>query len=213
MCGVIGYNGHASTSTLEALRTVLLESSIRGRHASGLAWHDGSSLHRVAQDGPMEDLLASFDLWDLVRPDGRVSMIGHARYSTSDLQFHQPLVAQGYALAHNGVISQADPSGWPARFGLHCEGRNDSELLLRALIAGLDPVVTFPGASVAAVWIDPSGALGVLRNGLRPLWYARLGGVRIIGSTANILQRAGLEPYPVEPWGPLDLQTTPWEVL
>lgn len=212
MCGVIGYSGHASTAALEALRTVLLESSIRGRHASGLAWHDGSGLQRVAQDGPMEALLADVDLWDMVQPNGRVVMIGHARYSTSDLLFHQPLVAQGYALAHNGVISQADPSEWPARFGLHCEGRNDSELLLRALIAGLDPSETFPRASVAAVWIDPSGALKWTRNGLRPLWSAQLGGGRTIASTANILQRAGLEPYPVESWGPLDLQTTPWEM-
>lgn len=208
MCGVIGLDTpDATEETLDALYTVLLESSIRGRHASGLAWHDGQGLQRVVMPGPMEGLLASVDLRQLVRPDGSVCCIGHARYSTSDLAFNQPLVAGEYALAHNGVVSQADPREWPEPYGSQCEGRNDSELLLRALIGGEDPVRAFPGASVAAVWIA-RGSLHYGRNGLRPLWSAPLGVGRITASTADILRRAGLEPEPVVTATLPDLQET-----
>lgn len=203
MCGIIGLNlPHATEEDLEQLRTVMLESSIRGRHASGIVWHDGLRLHRLVADGPMEGLLATFDPAQMVRPDGSVLAIGHARYSTSDLLYHQPLVASGWALAHNGVVSQADPQQWQAQYGYACEGRNDSELLLRALVAGEDPLGRFPAASVAAVWITPKGELRHLRNGLRPMWWARIGGSgAIFASTADILRRAGLEPQRVHPRG------------
>lgn len=197
MCGVIGADlPEATEESLEALRTVLLESSIRGRHGSGLAWHDGQTLRRLVKDGPMKGLLAGFDMRDLVRPDGSVLCVGHARYSTSDMEFHQPLVAQGVALAHNGVVSQADPSEWEAKYGYICEGRNDSELLLRGLLDRRHPVAAFPEASIAAVWIH-DGQMSYARNGLRPLWYADIGSGRVIASTADILQRAGLDPVRV----------------
>lgn len=199
MCGVIGYASPAVTEeSLDRLHTILLESSIRGRHASGLAWHDGESVQQLVLSEPMESLLADLDLTRVIRPDGSARVIGHARYSTSGLRYNQPLLLSGWALAHNGVVTQAEPQTWPVR----CATDNDSELLLRAVVDGRDPVEAYPTASIAAVWLTPSGSLRWVRNGLRPLWRATDAADQYLASTADILLRAGLTDLtPVAPSG------------
>ena len=46
MCGIIGFSSKSTSSEdIEILRKVMIESRIRGKHASGIAWSDGLSIH------------------------------------------------------------------------------------------------------------------------------------------------------------------------
>ena len=56
-------------------------------------------------------------------------MIGHCRYSTSDLQYNQPIYNDDYSIAHNGVVSQEMPERWKELYGYDCKTKNDSELI------------------------------------------------------------------------------------
>lgn len=193
MCGVIGFSSDKVTQTdLNTLKNVLIESRIRGMHASGVAWYDGHTIRSKSQPIPIDKFLEGFQLREMVYSGQRIAMISHTRYSTSDLAYNQPLLGGQLALAHNGVISQADPATWKATYGYDCKTRNDSELLLKALKAGDDPFKKFPGASIAAVTVDNQGYVQCIRNGLRPLWKGRIGHGVVYGSTLAILQRAGV---------------------
>lgn len=211
MCGVIGFSSDKVTEIdLNILKNVLIESRIRGMHASGVAWYDGHTVHSKSKSVPIDQFLKGFRLRDMVYQGQRIAMIGHTRYSTSDLAYNQPLLGGRLALAHNGVISQADPSTWKATYGYDCKTRNDSELLLKALKAGDDPFEKFPGASIAAVTVDNQGHVQCMRNGLRPLWKGHIGAGIVYGSTLAILQRAGVKDIEKVACNNADSQRRDW---
>lgn len=194
MCGIIGfYSKKTSPEDLETLRTVLIESRIRGKHASGIAWFDGKKIQCEKKPVPIDELVEGFDLNKVV-VDGAVSLIAHARYSTSNLLFNQPIVDSQMAIVHNGVVTQADPSTWESTYGYKWETENDSELLLRAILAGDNPQDKFPAASISAITLDKQGDMVIYRNGKRPMWGGKTAGGCIIASTKDILLRAGIEP-------------------
>lgn len=193
MCGVVGYSSNSVTkSDLHILRKVLLESRIRGMHASGIAWFDGKQIQCFSEPVPIDILLESFDLSQLLYRKNHVSMIAHIRYSTSSLKYNQPLVGDHTAIAHNGVISQASPKKWYDLYGYQCSTRNDSELLLHAIESGDDPFRVFPDASIAAVTLDSDGIVNFIRNKRRPLWLGQIGSGTVIASTFDILNKAGV---------------------
>ena len=128
----------------------------------------------------MDRFLREFDLSKIVY-NGKVKMIAHARYSTSDLEFNQPLVSKNLAIAHNGVVTQEAPENWEKLFGFKCETRNDSELLLRALENNEDVAEKFPASSIAMVMLSCSGVLCYIGEG------------KIFASTFDILKRAGVK--------------------
>ena len=193
MCGVVGYSSSYVTShDLCILRKVLLESRVRGMHASGIAWFDGKQIQCHSEPVPIDTLLESFELNQLLYNKTHVSMIAHIRYSTSSLKYNQPLVGNKLAVAHNGVISQENPKKWYNLYGYQCETRNDSELLLHAIESGDDPFRVFPDASIAAVTLNNKGKVSFLRNKRRPLWSGQIGSGTVIASTFDILNKAGV---------------------
>lgn len=193
MCGVIGYTNPSPTEgDLEQLLTVLMESGIRGLHACGFSYSDGSTLHTYTYPQPITSV-ATMGLVRSMVSDNGIHMIAHARYSTSDLAYNQPIQAGSTSIVHNGVITQLDPDGWVGRWpGYRCVGRNDSELLLRCILAGGDPMAEFPGASIAALTLAEDGTIRAMRNGLRPLWTGSIGQGTVWASTRDILARAGV---------------------
>ena len=193
MCGIIGYtNPSPNDSDLEQLLTVLLESGIRGLHACGFSYSDGSTLHTSTHPQPITSV-ATIGLVRSMVSDNGIHMIAHARYSTSDLAYNQPIQVGNTAIAHNGVITQLDPEGWVDRWPQYrCVGRNDSELLLRCILAGGDPMAEFPGASIAALTLAEDGTIRAMRNGLRPLWTGTIRRGTVWASTRDILARAGV---------------------
>lgn len=205
MCAIVGFESEKVTEKdLVILKKVLIESKIRGKHASGIAWFDGGKICCEKKPLPMDKFLKDFDLNKIVY-NGKVKMIAHARYSTSDLEFNQPLVSGNLTIAHNGVVTQEAPENWEELFGFNCKTRNDSELLLRALEDGMNIFSFYPSASIALVKLTSEGVEGV-RNGKRPLWKGEVGEGKIFASTFDILKRAGVNNiFPVKSVGE-DLQ-------
>ena len=119
-------------------------------------------------------------------------MIAHARYSTSNIQYNQPIVGKSLAVVHNGVITQSDPQMWESQYGYKCETQNDSELILRAVENGDNPLNKFPTSSIAALTLDGRGHLTYMRNSQRPLWMGKIGEGIVYASTYDILHRAGV---------------------
>ena len=195
MCSVVGFTSpHVTSRDLDILEKVMIESRIRGMHASGAAWYSQGFISSIVKPIPIDQLVKLPGLQRIMALSiGRdLTMIAHARYSTSDIRYNQPLVGDHLAIAHNGVISQADPKLWKKMYGYTCKTKNDSELLLRAMEAGDNPEQVFPGASIAMVALDDQGHLTAYRNGLRPLWRGKIGQGVVYGSTFSILHRAGV---------------------
>lgn len=193
ICGVIGFvSNHVTPEDLQVVKQVMIESRIRGKHASGVAWFDGKRIRSYVKPIAIDALLNEFNLEGVIH-SGQVAMIAHARYSTSNIKYNQPIVGKTAAIAHNGVITQASPDTWEQTYGYKCKTKNDSELLLKAYENYDDPLKAFPSSSIAAVVLTQTGKLGVLRNSQRPLWTGTVGEGTIYASTYDILNRAGVK--------------------
>lgn len=204
MCGIIGMCGSKSgKKELEVLKKLMIESRIRGKHASGIAWTDGKSIQSYVKPEPIDELVSEFDFNNLIN-NGKISVIAHARYSTSDIAFNQPLIGTTVAIVHNGVITQSHPRLWAKLYNYECKTRNDSELLLRCIENKDNPYEVFPDSSIAALILHQNGVISTLRNGERPIWTGKVDDTVVWASTYDILNRAEvsyihkIEPYGIE---------------
>ena len=201
MCGVFGMHFvHPTSEDLELCERVFRNLQIRGRHASGVAYIKDDKIQGYSKPVPVDTLLSEFNLSDAVDEDyNEIVLIAHARYSTSDLEHNQPIFGEKRAIAHNGVITQADPSTWESEYGLIAKNGNDSSLVLAALDQGIHPLKYFPDASMAVLELDTTNCtIKGFRNGQRPLWYADMGTGIIFSSTQDALVRAGIEKSQIE---------------
>ncbi len=192
MCGVLGaaIKGFGGQHH-EFIRGLFTQSMIRGKHATGVSYVKNGVVNTIREPVPAVDFIKDKNIADWCNEDGNLYMIGHARYSTSDLRFNQPIATPELAIAHNGVISQEPASTWDSTYGLKCATENDSELVLRALEKNLHPLTKFPEASMAVVTIDKYKRLTAFRNHQRPLYYTYGADGFTFASTADILKRAG----------------------
>ena len=208
MCGVIGVSLTDVTPNQVALvRRVMQETQIRGMHASGAVHHNGTGLVRIRVAVPISRLSEELIDWTATTTSGDLNMIAHARYSTSDMEFHQPLGENDLFMAHNGVITQEPPETWEDTYGYNFDTRNDSEILLKKLASGDTPsdcISSLSGASAAVVTIDRNGVVSGWRNSLRPLWRTDFINGCIFTSTKDIMIRASggtLSPIKLEVTG------------
>jgi glutamine phosphoribosylpyrophosphate amidotransferase len=131
--------------------------------------------------------------WGSLSGDSKLELIGHARYSTSDLQYNQPIrVFDDLALAHNGVVDQRPPVYWK-EYGYELTTANDSELLYQSRYAGNEPLVEFPTATMAVCELSTAKGLRWYRNGGRPMYQVKVSNGYFIMSTKDIALRAGLK--------------------
>lgn len=198
MCGIIGVYCKHTESNKDKIRKLFYFSRIRGRHASGFAYHvSHQHLRTITKPIPIDQLIPTFEEhWESMRnEDGWVRLIAHARYSTSDIRYNQPIQVGTVAIVHNGVISQEDPSQWSGLYRVYCETSNDSEILLRTVInCGIQGAVdSLSDASIAAIVLEASGKMYCLRNGRRPLWRVRDTEGEFYASTRDILLRSGFK--------------------
>ena len=193
MCAVVGaYIENPSQSDLDMLGDVLRESSIRGLHATGLSWVKQKKINTFISATPAAQFLEHFDLKKTINEDGNLYLIGHCRYSTSDLNYNQPLWNENISIVHNGVVSQEMPENWERIYGYKCKTRNDSELILHTLEANKSPLIEFANASMAVIELYKEKKLRFYRNGKRPIYFTSLPNGGIITSTKDIAARANL---------------------
>ena len=196
MCGIVAVDiNDISSDQIEEVKRLLIETEIRGKHASGISWFSEGKVHTVKASKPISELLEEFDISKCVGDNnGRLAMIAHIRYSTSDLDFNQPIGDEKFSIVHNGVITQSDPTLWHNEFRLGApKGRNDSELIHMALVQGVHPLVRFDASSMAVATLSYKGHVRAFRNGRRPMWITELYNGAIATSTQDIVERADIE--------------------
>ena len=193
MCAVIGaYLKKPSSKDLANLAKVFYESQIRGLHATGVSYIQDGEIKTIIDSKPAEEFLKLLDFKDCINEDGNLYLIGHCRYSTSDLKYNQPLYNNNFSIVHNGVVSQEMPENWEKLYGYKCSTRNDSELIVHTLGAKKSPLIEFPNSSMAVVELHKQKKLRFYRNGKRPIYFTSLPNGGIITSTKDISDRAGL---------------------
>lgn len=187
MCAIVGAVIESPTANhFDMLKRVFLESKIRGMHATGVAYVKNNKVHIDKLPVPADEF--PFNFGDYVNEDGNLYLIGHCRYSTSDLEYNQPLGNDKVAIVHNGVITQELPENWKEKYGYDCETKNDSELVLHSI----SPLEEFSHMSMAVCEVNSSKEMLVYRNGKRPLYLTALDNGCIITSTADVAKRANL---------------------
>ena len=192
MCGVIGaIIKEPRAEDFLMLHRVFLESKIRGMHATGIAYVKNNKI--VIDKRPVPANEFPFNFPSYVNEDGSLYLIGHCRYSTSDLEFNQPIGNQDQAVVHNGVITQELPENWKELYGYTCETKNDSELVLHSG----SPLEEFPDMSMGVCELTSDKKLLVYRNGKRPLYLTSISNGCIITSTADISKRAEVPGFPI----------------
>jgi glutamine phosphoribosylpyrophosphate amidotransferase len=193
MCAVIGVDlKNPSIDDLTLVMNVFLESKIRGMHATGLTFLCDDKLVTLMAPLPADIFSPIQNLSDMV-DNNTLKLIGHCRYSTSDLEYNQPLYNNDVAIVHNGVISQELPENWEKLYGITTKTKNDSELLLHTVTN--DPLVLWSNSSIAAIELHRTGKLKAYRNGKRPLYITELDNGVIYTSTADIMKRASNGKY------------------
>lgn len=192
MCAVIGMILQSpNEADFAMVRRVFLESMIRGKHATGMSFlpHWSKEIQTikepVAADKFVAQHLDNYSLEDMLNEDGNLYLIGHCRYSTSTLEFNQPIYNNDKSIVHNGVITQELPENWKELYGYDCMTQNDSELVLHSA----DPLVEFAHMSMSVCELTQK-QLRVYRNGKRPLYLTSTDRGRIITSTSDIATRA-----------------------
>jgi glutamine phosphoribosylpyrophosphate amidotransferase len=194
MCGVIGVwlerssVSRGSIENVKLVERIFRESMIRGKHATGVSYVKDSKIYTIKEGIPCDEFLAKYPIQSMINEDGGIYLIGHIRYSTSDLRYNQPFSNGDQSIVHNGVISQEDKEKWK----YNTETANDSELILKSYEAGNDPLNDFYPSSMAVCRIKKDKSLTGFRNEARPLWYSERNNGIVFASTKDILKRSAI---------------------
>lgn len=213
MCGVIGvdFKKPIRNEDLLMIKQIFIESQIRGKHSTGLAWYENGKLYCEKANIPAKAFVEKFNWYQFLGKP--LKLIGHTRYSTSHIEYAQPIGGDDCYIVLNGVITQAEPYKWEKMFGFKCVTKNDTELLYRywqkykSFEDSENLLKTFPGSSLSVCYLTNTGELGHFRNSLRPQWVVTLPDEKgkIIVSTLNIAIRS-LIPGQITKVKPLDKQ-------
>jgi glutamine phosphoribosylpyrophosphate amidotransferase len=196
MCSVIGaIIKEPRAEDFLMLHRVFLESKIRGMHATGISYVKHGKIITEKRPVPADEFPFNFPSY--VNEDGSLYLIGHCRYSTSDLEFNQPIANENLSVVHNGVITQELPEKWKELYGYDCETKNDTELILHTAEDCISPLLRWKDSSLAVVELHVDKVIRFYRNGKRPLYLTNISNGCIITSTADVPKRAEVPGFPI----------------
>jgi glutamine phosphoribosylpyrophosphate amidotransferase len=192
MCAIIGVVLFSpDQNDFDLIKELFIQSSIRGLHATGYSYVKSGVMETRKGPERASEFLSNKHFSDCVDRDS-IHLIGHCRYSTSDLEFNQPIANKKISIVHNGVISQESPEKWKELYGYDCQTKNDSELILQSINANKSPMIEFTDSSIAACELHSDKSFYFYRNGKRPLYYALHSKGIVVSSTKDILIRTNL---------------------
>jgi len=147
MCGIFGF---VSSSPLIAddLNVLVQHAQQRGRDSSGLVTIANNVYHIHRADNPVTRLLKE------VRSELGQLVLGHSRLITNGLADNQPVVRDGVAVLHNGIVVN-DAEIWP-QIGKKRELGIDTEVIAAIAAAHLEA-----GGELADL---PARVLGLCRG-------------------------------------------------
>jgi asparagine synthetase B (glutamine-hydrolysing) len=184
MCGVIGIVSK-NIIPKDIIHNLIVQSKIRGQHASGISYLEND----IIKTKIIPKNATFMDLEDV----NTKCLIGHTRYSTSSLEYNQPINYLNVSIVHNGVITQEHSDNW-GKYNYKFKTSNDSEFILKSYIEGNQPIEEYKDASISSIILDNnSNKVHFFRNEKRPLYYAETKDTYYIASTKNILVRSGYE--------------------
>lgn len=196
MCSVIGaIIKEPRAEDFLMLHRVFLESKIRGMHATGISYVKHGKIITDKRPVPADQF--PFNFPNYVNEDGSLYLIGHCRYSTSDLEFNQPIANENLSVVHNGVITQELPEKWKELYGYDCKTKNDTELILHTAEDCISPLVRWKDSSLAVIELHIDKVIRFYRNGKRPLYLTNISNGCIITSTADVPKRAEVPGFPI----------------
>jgi glutamine phosphoribosylpyrophosphate amidotransferase len=196
MCAVIGVVLlEPRAEDLLMLQRVFLESKIRGMHATGISYVKNREIITDKRSVPADEF--PFNFAEYINEDGNLYLVGHCRYSTSDLEYNQPIANDNLSVVHNGVITQELPERWKELYGYDCETKNDTELILHTAEDCISPLLRWKDSSLAVCELHVDKVLRVYRNGKRPLYLTSISNGCIITSTSDVPLRAEVPGKPV----------------
>jgi glutamine phosphoribosylpyrophosphate amidotransferase len=191
MCSVIGgFFDRPSKLQLDYIKNIFIESKIRGMHATGISYVKNNKIQTIKKPIPSDEFFQDIDLKDFLNEDGDLYLIGHCRYSTSDLEYNQPISSEEISIVHNGVITQEEPDNWQKIYDIICETKNDSEFILKTLEENKEPLTAWPDASMAVCELHRNKKVRFYRNAKRPLSMAVFYNGIVVASTRDIIERA-----------------------
>jgi glutamine phosphoribosylpyrophosphate amidotransferase len=164
-------------------------------HATGISYVKHGKIITEKRPVPADEFPFNFPSY--VNEDGSLYLIGHCRYSTSDLEFNQPIANENLSVVHNGVITQELPEKWKELYGYDCETKNDTELILHTAEDCISPLLRWKDSSLAVVELHVDKVIRFYRNGKRPLYLTSISNGCIITSTADVPKRAEVPGFPV----------------
>lgn len=192
MCGVIGFYGINDQENIDLLRECFYETSIRGIHATGISYFEKEKIQTIIEKSPARECQFLDDLEEVFKSNEKyIKAIGHCRYSTSDIEWNQPIYNENESIVHNGVMTQLPHKYWEETFGFKTDTKNDTELLLRT--QELEVFEKWPDSSISACKLTKDKGLLFFRNGKRPLYFYSDEKKVIILSTKDIFKRVGLD--------------------
>jgi glutamine---fructose-6-phosphate transaminase (isomerizing) len=121
MCGIFGQISNRKINS-KNLKTIAAHSMQRGVDSSGLIYYKNSTYTVSRADYNIKKLLKRVDTI------GSNIVVGHSRLITNGLNDNQPVVRDGMALIHNGIITN-EKEAWH-NTGLEKRLQIDSELIL-----------------------------------------------------------------------------------
>ena len=196
MCSVIGaIIKEPRAEDLLMLQRVFLESKIRGMHATGISYVKNREIITDKRPVPADEF--PFNFAEYINEDGNLYLVGHCRYSTSDLEYNQPIANDNLSVVHNGVITQELPERWKELYGYDCETKNDTELILHTAEDCISPLLRWKDSSLAVCELHVDKVLRVYRNGKRPLYLTNISNGCIITSTSDVPKRAEVPGKPI----------------
>lgn len=137
MCGIFGVVSSSPVVESE-INALVKHSQQRGRDSSGLVTYVDNTYHVYRADYPITRLLKE------VRPQASHLVLGHSRLITNGLADNQPVVRDGVAVLHNGIVVN-DEAIW-AEIGKTRAQQIDTEVI----------------AAIAAMHLEAGGELAQL---------------------------------------------------
>jgi len=183
MCGVVGAYSKNGVK-INKFKELLKQARIRGLHACGIAYINNNKLVSKIITNSIDELELNNINTNYI--------IGHTRYSTSNLKFNQPIYDKNLAIVHNGVISQINPKEWKNIYKYNFTTENDSEILLRDIQNNKHPLNRKGSIASIVLAINKNIEFYFFRNETRPLYYS-FDEDLYIASTKDILERSNIK--------------------
>jgi amidophosphoribosyltransferase len=204
-CGIFGVSDTEDAAAMVALGLHALQH--RGQEAAGITSFDGVDFHTHRETG---HVAGSFDREDVIKELQGRTAIGHVRYATTGgagLRNVQPLFADlvsgGFAVAHNGNISNAMTlRNDLVRRGSIFQSTSDTEVIIhlvatsgyRTLLDRLIDALKRVEGAYSLVCLTNEGLIACRDPlGIRPLVMGKLGDAIIFASETVALDIVGAE--------------------